>query len=103
MLSVEEMLVKKEEELQLARNTIGMLNTDFGTIMVEDSNCESDEYETKSDETVNAKIAQYDALFGSKFTFETNVSFLSTSLLLNTDLLYSFSDRWRSFISGRSY
>lgn len=70
---MEDVLLKTEEKLKLAREAIGKLNEDLGTVVVGDSSS-GDESNSKSYESVHAKITQCDALFGQTFTFETNVS-----------------------------
>lgn len=70
--SVDEILLKKEEELELARGAIKTLNNDLGTIFVTESfgNNDDSSFDTES---VHAEVDQNDSLFAHQYIFQTNV------------------------------
>lgn len=75
-LSVEEICLKQENDLDLARETIKKLQAHIGTIIVseDESNFQDSEGE---EEDIVAEVNQKDAFFASDYTYKTNVNNLS--------------------------
>lgn len=94
VLSVEEVMVKQEKDLELARNTIRNLQAHLGTVIVSgDSDSDSAASMDVGDD-VQAEVEQCDSLFAHQYTFKTNVRKFAnlkkihcTNVIFDTDLI----------------
>lgn len=71
-LSIDEVLVKKEAELDGARKAISKLHNQLGTVVV--TSCSGSEEDASDDGLVDIQTEQKDSIFARKYTFKTNVS-----------------------------
>lgn len=76
LLSVDEVLIKTESELQVARKSISKMQNQLGTTVV-DSHSNSED-ELTDDGTVNVQIEQKDSFFAKKYGFKTNVRMIKS-------------------------
>lgn len=71
-LSPDKIMVKKEKDLELARQAIRNLQSHLGTVILSDDS-ESDAIGSTDEEGVKAETEQNDALFAHQYNFKTNV------------------------------
>lgn len=75
-LSVDEVLIKKESQLESAKETIKKLNTHIGTTIITSSSSSSAEQlsdNENSDNNIGFEVNQNDASFGKEYNYKTNV------------------------------
>lgn len=73
IFSVEETILKQEEDLILARKTIKNLQSQLGTVIVTEESESDDGVSMHGEEDVQVEVDQEDAFFAHQHTFKTNV------------------------------